>query len=116
MDGDHGVGGGRKSRYGGGGYNELGRRPDQRGGSSIPGISGRESSVESGRFGESEVICGAGKRIMSETADVVIIGGGVIGASIAFNLAKRGIREVIIVEKNFIASGATGKSSACIRQ
>lgn len=53
---------------------------------------------------------------MSETADVVIIGGGVIGASIAFNLAKRGIREVIIVEKNFIASGATGKSSACIRQ
>ena len=36
---------------------------------------------------------------MSETADVVIIGGGVIGASIAFNLAKRGIREVIIVEK-----------------
>ena len=52
---------------------------------------------------------------MSETADVVIIGGGVIGASIAFNLAKRGIREVIIVEKNFIASGATGKSPACIR-
>jgi len=53
---------------------------------------------------------------VSETADVVIIGGGVIGASIAFNLARRGIRDVIILEKNFIASGATGKSSACIRQ
>lgn len=49
---------------------------------------------------------------MAETADVIIIGGGVIG----FNLASRGIRDAIIVEKNFIASGATGKSSACIRQ
>src|SRR5262249_40023615 len=53
---------------------------------------------------------------MAETADVIIIGGGVRGASIAFNLAKRGIRDVLLVEKNFIASGATGKSSACIRQ
>ena len=53
---------------------------------------------------------------MSETAEVVVIGGGVIGTSIAFNLAKRGIRKVTVLEKNVIASGATGKSSACIRQ
>lgn len=53
---------------------------------------------------------------MPDAADVVIIGGGVIGASIAFNLAERGVRDVVIVEKSFLASGATGKSSACIRQ
>ena len=53
---------------------------------------------------------------MTQIADVVIIGGGVTGASIAFNLAKRGTTKVVVLEKNFVASGATGKSSACIRQ
>src|ERR1700675_799592 len=53
---------------------------------------------------------------MAQTADVVIIGGGVTGCSIAYHLVRRGIRNVVIVEKNFLASGATGKSSACIRQ
>jgi len=53
---------------------------------------------------------------MSKTADVVIVGAGVMGASIAFNLARRGITNVAVLEKNFIAAGATGKSSACLRQ
>src|SRR5205085_11682521 len=53
---------------------------------------------------------------MSQTADVVIIGGGVIGCSIAYHLVRRGVRDVVLVEKNFLASGSTGKSSACIRQ
>ena len=38
---------------------------------------------------------------MSHTADVVIIGAGVTGASIAFNLAQRGISNVVVLEKNF---------------
>ena len=49
-------------------------------------------------------------------ADIVIIGGGVTGCSIAYHLAQRGVRNVVLVEKNFLASGATGKSSACVRQ
>jgi glycine/D-amino acid oxidase-like deaminating enzyme len=53
---------------------------------------------------------------MALTADVVIIGGGVIGASIAHHLAARGVRDVVVVDKSFVASGATGKSSACVRQ
>ncbi len=53
---------------------------------------------------------------MALTADVVIIGGGVTGASIAFHLVSRGLRDVIVVDKSFVASGATGKSSACVRQ
>jgi sarcosine oxidase subunit beta len=53
---------------------------------------------------------------MALTADVVIIGGGVIGASIAHHLTARGMREVVVIDKSFVASGATGKSSACVRQ
>jgi sarcosine oxidase subunit beta len=53
---------------------------------------------------------------MTHTADVVIIGAGVTGASITFNLAKRGVTNVAVLDKGAVASGATGKSSACIRQ
>ena len=53
---------------------------------------------------------------MALTADVVVIGGGVTGTSIAFHLAARGMRDVIVVDKSSVASGATGKSSACVRQ
>ncbi len=52
---------------------------------------------------------------MSTTADVVIIGAGIVGASAAFYLAQRGVK-VIVIEKRFIAAGATGKSTAIIRQ
>jgi glycine/D-amino acid oxidase-like deaminating enzyme len=50
------------------------------------------------------------------TAAVVIIGGGVTGASTAFHLTQRGVRDVILVDKGSLASGGTGKSSACVRQ
>ena len=53
---------------------------------------------------------------MVQTADVVVIGGGVTGCSIAYHLVQRGVRRVVVLEKSFLASGATGKSSACIRQ
>ncbi len=52
----------------------------------------------------------------TRTADVVIIGGGATGASTAFHLAKRGVRNVVLIEKEFLASGPTGRSSACVRQ
>jgi sarcosine oxidase subunit beta len=52
---------------------------------------------------------------MSKTADVVVIGGGINGAAIAFNLAKRGTR-VALLEKRSIASGPTGRSVGIIRQ
>jgi glycine/D-amino acid oxidase-like deaminating enzyme len=53
---------------------------------------------------------------MAATAEVVIIGGGVTGTSIAWHLAARGLRDVVVVDKSSVASGATGKSSACVRQ
>src|SRR5713101_9769217 len=51
---------------------------------------------------------------MSNIADVVIIGGGVNGVSIAYALAARGVNAVL-VEKGALASGASGRSSALVR-
>ena len=49
------------------------------------------------------------------TADVVVIGAGINGATTAYNLAKRGLK-VALIEKQLIASGGTGRSAAIIRQ
>jgi len=49
------------------------------------------------------------------TADVVIIGGGVMGTSIAYALTRRGVRHVVLLEKNYLGSGSSGKSGAIIR-
>jgi glycine/D-amino acid oxidase-like deaminating enzyme len=50
------------------------------------------------------------------TADVVIIGGGVTGAAIAFHLASRGVRRVVVLERAFLAAGGTGRSVGVVRQ
>jgi glycine/D-amino acid oxidase-like deaminating enzyme len=50
-----------------------------------------------------------------DTADVVVIGGGVMGTSIAFNLAKRRAGRIVLLEKNAVCSGTSAKSSAIVR-
>ena len=52
---------------------------------------------------------------MATPIDVIVVGGGINGVSIAFNLAKAGLG-VTLIEKDFIAAGPTGRSSAIIRQ
>ncbi len=51
---------------------------------------------------------------MLETADVIVVGAGVQGASLAFHLARRGA-SVLVVERSTVASGATGRSSGFVR-
>ena len=53
---------------------------------------------------------------MGETADIVIIGAGIVGCSIAYHLALQGAPRVVVVEKDLICSGSTGKSAGGIRQ
>ena len=53
---------------------------------------------------------------MAESAEVVIIGGGIMGASLAFHLTRRGARDVLVLEKRTVASGASGKTGALLRQ
>ncbi|MBI4627774.1 MAG: FAD-binding oxidoreductase, partial [Candidatus Rokubacteria bacterium] len=53
---------------------------------------------------------------MTRTADAVVIGGGVTGASIAFHLAGLGMKHVMVLERKFLAAGGTGRSVGIIRQ
>ena len=53
---------------------------------------------------------------MAETADIVVIGAGIVGCSIAYHLAVRGGARVVVLERDLICSGATGKSGGGIRQ
>jgi len=51
---------------------------------------------------------------MQTTADVIIIGGGIHGASLAFHLSQRGLK-ALVLEKKFLTAGATGRSSGLVR-
>jgi sarcosine oxidase, subunit beta len=53
---------------------------------------------------------------MPKTADIVIIGGGVMGASAAYHLAQRGVKNIVLLEKEeFFGTGATGRCAGGIR-
>jgi sarcosine oxidase, subunit beta len=53
---------------------------------------------------------------MSEKADVVVVGAGIIGASIAYQIARRSARRVVALEKGAgVAEGSTGASSSIVR-
>lgn len=49
------------------------------------------------------------------TADIVIVGAGVMGASIAFHLAQRKAGRIVVLDKDHVGRGASGRSSALIR-
>ena len=50
------------------------------------------------------------------TADIVIIGGGVMGASAAYHLAQRGVKDIVLLEKEeFFGTGATGRCAGGVR-
>jgi sarcosine oxidase subunit beta len=51
----------------------------------------------------------------SWTADVVIVGAGAIGCSIAYHLGRRGAKHVVVLEQEFVGSGTTSKAAGGIR-
>jgi sarcosine oxidase subunit beta len=52
---------------------------------------------------------------LPKTADVVILGAGVMGTSIAFHLAKRKAGKIVVVDKDHVGRGGSGRSSALVR-
>ena len=49
------------------------------------------------------------------TASVIVIGGGAVGCSIAYHLARRGVRDVVVLERETVGSGTTSKAAGGIR-
>ena len=52
---------------------------------------------------------------MRKHYDVVIIGGGIQGLSLAYYLARDGLQRVVIFEKSYLGSGASGRNGEMIR-
>jgi glycine/D-amino acid oxidase-like deaminating enzyme len=50
-----------------------------------------------------------------KTADIVILGAGVMGASIAFHLARRQAGSIVVLDKDHVGRGGSGRSSALVR-
>ncbi|MEM8923537.1 MAG: FAD-dependent oxidoreductase [Actinomycetota bacterium] len=55
-------------------------------------------------------------KTLPEQAQVVIIGGGIVGASIAYHLALRGWTDVVLLEKNTLTSGTTWHAAGLVGQ
>jgi len=53
---------------------------------------------------------------MKSKAECIIIGGGVVGTAIAYYLAKGGMTDCVLVESDYLSSGATGRCGGGIRQ
>src|SRR4028118_1285752 len=66
----------------------------------------------SGKF---DIVRAESPRYLPRSAGVVVIGGGINGLSTAFQLAKRGVRDGVVLEQRHLGSGATGKSGALVR-
>ena len=52
---------------------------------------------------------------LPKTASVVIVGGGVSGCAIAWNLAKEGVKDIVVLEKDTLSNGSTGRCGAGVR-
>ncbi|CAM5617082.1 MULTISPECIES: NAD(P)/FAD-dependent oxidoreductase [Streptomyces] len=52
---------------------------------------------------------------MDLRAEVVIVGGGVMGTSIAWHLVRAGVRDVVLVERDELAAGSTSKAAGGVR-
>ena len=53
---------------------------------------------------------------LPDRAEVVIVGGGVVGLAIAYNLARRGLGDVVVIERGYLAEGASGRNGGGVRQ
>ena len=53
---------------------------------------------------------------MQTSAEAVIIGGGVVGTSILYHLTQQGMKNIVLLERDILCGGSSGKSAALVRQ
>jgi sarcosine oxidase subunit beta len=53
---------------------------------------------------------------VTEAAEIIIVGGGVNGLACAYDLAKTGMSDIVVLEKGYLGVGATGRCGAGVRQ
>ncbi|MCK7484963.1 MAG: FAD-binding oxidoreductase [Bacillus subtilis] len=51
-----------------------------------------------------------------KNAKIVIIGAGISGTAIAYNLAAKGVKNIVVIDKGYLTNGATGRCGAGVRQ
>src|SRR5262249_15417346 len=51
-----------------------------------------------------------------ERTEIAIVGGGVMGLAIAYYLARRGVQDVVVLERGYLAEGASGRNGGGVRQ
>jgi sarcosine oxidase, subunit beta len=57
----------------------------------------------------------ASRRHPPSSASIVIIGGGVVGLSSAYHLARRGIRDIVVLDRDALGAGSTSKAAGGVR-
>jgi sarcosine oxidase subunit beta len=58
----------------------------------------------------------AGSEPLPARAELAIIGAGIMGLSIAYQLARRGVKDVVVIDRGYLAGGASGRNGGGIRQ
>ncbi len=58
----------------------------------------------------------ASKRTIPDRAEVVVVGGGVVGCAVAYHLVRRGITDVLLLEQNQLTSGTTWHAAGLAAQ
>ncbi len=53
---------------------------------------------------------------LPESAELCVIGGGVIGLAVAYNCARKGLSDVVVLDKSYLAAGASGRNGGGVRQ
>ena len=52
---------------------------------------------------------------MRDRADVVVIGAGIMGLSVAYHLAEQGVTRVTVVDQGYLCGGASGRNGGGVR-